>query len=406
MSSTSNVPAIVISSTGASVPQTSDVLNGVLEDLNTAFGGNLNITNVATPQGYLAENLTSYIQTANSAIVYLLNQIDPAYAEGRWQDAIGRLYFMTRNPATATVVTCQLIGQPGAVLPAGAVATDGVYLYSSLGTVSFNLSGTATVDFECSTLGAITCAANTLNKIAQVYPGWDAVNNPSAGVVGSDSENRVDFEYRRQQSVAENARDSLSSVRGTVFDVTNVLDVYAYENSTNSAVSVGATSYSVPAHSMYVAVVGGTDAEVAKAIWTKKPLGCGMSGNTNVTVYDTEAPSFPYPSYTITFERPIALPIYFVVNIGNYPNLPSDIVAQVKSAIIASFNGQDGGSRARIAADIYASRFYSNVTAISSTVRLISILIGTSASPTGSEVAVGIDRVPTTDTAHIVVNLI
>ena len=56
MSTSSNVPALTITDTGVVAPQTSDVLNGVLQDLNTAFGGNLNITNVGTPQGYLAEN--------------------------------------------------------------------------------------------------------------------------------------------------------------------------------------------------------------------------------------------------------------------------------------------------------------------------------------------------------------
>jgi len=59
--STSNVPSLEITSTGVSVPQTADVLTGVLSDLNNAFGGNLNITSPATPQGYLGENLTYYI---------------------------------------------------------------------------------------------------------------------------------------------------------------------------------------------------------------------------------------------------------------------------------------------------------------------------------------------------------
>ena len=134
--STSNVPSLTITDTGVTVPQTSDVLNGVLQDLNNAFGGNLNITNAGTPQGYLAENVTSYLTTYNAAITYVLSQIDPLYAEGRWQDAIGRLYFLTRNPATATVVTCDLIGSPGVTLAAGLLASDGTNTYKSLGSVT------------------------------------------------------------------------------------------------------------------------------------------------------------------------------------------------------------------------------------------------------------------------------
>lgn len=404
--STSNVPSITITDAGVSVPQTSDVLNGVLSDLNDAFGGNLNITNVGTPQGYLAENITNYLTTYNAAITYLLSQIDPLYAEGRWQDAIGRLYFMTRNPATATVVTCQLIGSPGVTLAAGLLASDGTYNYTSLGSVTFSSGGTASVQFACNTLGAIACPANSLTKIAQAVPGWDAVNNSSAGVAGNDVENRVDFEYRRQQSIASNANSTQQSIIGAVTNVSGVLDCYIYENFTGSAVTVGATSYSVPAHSIYVAVVGGTDDNVANAIFTKKSIGCNMAGNTTVSVLDTSSLASPKPSYSITFERPDGLPIYFAVNIGNHPMVPANITALVKQAIVATFNGQDGNDRARIASDIYASTFYQGILAISPYVKLVSILIGTTSTPTANEVLVGIDQVPTLDQSNIVVNLV
>ena len=54
MAEQTNVPAVEITDTGVSVPDTLSVLAGVLQDYNTAFGGNLNISNVATSQGYLA----------------------------------------------------------------------------------------------------------------------------------------------------------------------------------------------------------------------------------------------------------------------------------------------------------------------------------------------------------------
>ena len=110
--STSNVPSLQILSTGVSLPQSSDILNGVQSDLNNAFGGNLNVTTVGTPQGYLAENITYYLSNENALIAYMMTQFDPQTAEGRWQDAIARLYFLTRKSPTPTTVTCELIGQP------------------------------------------------------------------------------------------------------------------------------------------------------------------------------------------------------------------------------------------------------------------------------------------------------
>ena len=401
----SSVPNLTISATGVSVPETSAVLAGVLADYNAAFDGNLNITSEGTPQKHLADDTTYYIQLMNSLIAYVCNQVDPANSEGRFQDAIGRIYFLTRRAATATVVNAQCVGQPGATLPAGALASDGEFIYQSTGAATFNGSGLATVEFACQTLGPIPCPAGALTRIAQTSPGWDAVTNPSAGVIGQSVETRTEFEYRRGLSVAVNGKGSPGAIRGAVFSVDGVIDCYVIDNPTGVAVTFGATSYSVAAHSVYVAAVGGTDQAVADAIWSKKDVGCSMNGNTTVTVYDDTALSFPYPTYSIKFERPAALPILFAVNIANHPGLPADIVTQAKAAIIAAFTGADGGQRARIGSDIYASRYYAGVASIATTVRVVSIKIGTTTA-TLDEVLVGIDEVPTIDANDIAVNLV
>jgi len=406
MASTSSVPPLLITSTGVSLPQTADILTGVLTDMNNSFGGNLNTTSLATPQGYLSENLTYYITQLNANIAYVLSMFDPSTADGRWQDAIGRLYFLTRNPATATIVSCDLIGQPSASVPAGSLATDGTYNYTALGAYTFSSGGTVTGSFACTTLGAIPCPANSLNRIAQAVSGWDAINNTANGSIGNDVEDRTSFEFRRQQSVAGNAKSSVSSILGAVIEVPNVLDCFVYENFTNAAVTVGATSYSVAPHSIYVAAIGGIDLSVATAIWNKKSIGCAMNGNTTVSVTDTSSLSLPQPIYSIIFERPVSLPIYVVVNIGNHTGVPSNYAALTQQAIVAAFNGTDGSDRVRIASDLYASRFYAGISAISPYIKIISLYIGTSVAPTGTEVLVGIDKIPTITTANISVNLV
>ena len=53
---TTNVPAIQFTTAGIVVPEESAILTGVQEDINAAFGGNLNFTNLNTPQGQLASS--------------------------------------------------------------------------------------------------------------------------------------------------------------------------------------------------------------------------------------------------------------------------------------------------------------------------------------------------------------
>ena len=56
-----------------------------------------------TPQGQLASSFTAITGNANDTFVSMANQFDPAFAAGRFQDAIGRIYFIDRNPAPPTV---------------------------------------------------------------------------------------------------------------------------------------------------------------------------------------------------------------------------------------------------------------------------------------------------------------
>jgi len=114
----------------------------------------------------------------------------------------------------------------------------------------------------------------------------------------------------------------------------------------------------------------------------------------------------PYPTYTVKWETPASLPIYFAVSIANNSALPSNITTLVQTAIVNAFNGTDGGSRARIGSTIYAGRFYAGVAATDSNVEILSIYLGTAASPTGTSVDVGIDQRPTLDTANISVTLV
>jgi len=403
--SLSSVPKIQFTQAGLIVPAESDVLAGVQSDMNAAFGGGLNSA-LETPQGQLASSQTAVIGDKNNEFVYFTNQIDPQYADGRFQDAIGRIYFLTRKPATSTAVTVTLTGLAGTVVPAGTLAQDtSGNTYICTGDATIASTGTVTAEFQNIDTGPIPCAASTLTTVYQAIPGWDAITNDADGIMGSVVESRADFEYRRKNSVALNATGTPESIYATVYDLENVLDVYVIDNPKGIVVNKGVTNYPMLPHSVYVAVVGGLDADIAAAIWRKKDLGCDYNGNTSVTVKDESGYNFPQPTYEVTFERPVSLPIKFAVNIVNDPTLPSNIVDLVKASIIARFNGADGTNRERIGSSIFASRYYAPVSAVATNVAVVSILIGTS-TPTLTKVDVGIDQSPTLTASNIAVNLV
>lgn len=382
-----SVPAITFGPTGFVAPTEAAILTGVLADQNAAFGGDMNPA-LETPQGQLASSTTAIIGDTNDAFLALANGVDPAYASGRLQDAIARIYFLTRTPAEPTTTEALCTGLSGTVIPVGARAidTDGT-IWLATETVTIPIGGSVTVPFACSVTGPVPLPANSLNRIYQAIPGWDTINNATDGVLGNDVESRATFEARRAASVALNAVGVLPAIRASVLAVADVLDAYVTENDTAAPVVVGGVT--LAAHSLYVCVAGGAPLDVATAIWRKKNPGCAYNGDTTVVVEDDQsgyAP--PYPSYDVTFQTAAALPIIFTVTLADNQLVPADVQTLVRAAIVAAFAGVDGGPRAQIGATVFASRFYAAVASLGSWAQIRSIFVGSpttaAASVTGS----------------------
>lgn len=401
----SSVPPIQFTPSGLILPSDTDILAGVQIDINYAFGGGVNPA-LNTPQGQLASSETAIISDKDAQIALVVNQIDPQFSSGRFQDAIGRLYFMTRIPAASTVVACVLTGLADTVVPAATLAQDtSGNTYTLLASVTIGSGGTVMSSWANIATGPIACPTATLTRVYQAVPGWDAISNPADGELGNLVESPQAFEFRRQNSVAINGRGTTQSINAAVFAVPGVLDVYVIDNPSGNTVDTGSTNYPMLPHSVYVAVVGGTSAAIAQAIWSKKDAGCNYNGNTSVVVTDQDGYDFPFPSYTVKYEIPTPLPILFAVQIVNNSTLPSNIVALIQAAIIAQFNGTNGAARARIASLVIALSYAGVIASVATSVQLVSILVGTS-SATLTAVQVGIDQSPSISAGNISVSLI
>jgi len=469
---TTNVPAPVFGATGFIAPAESAILAGVQADQQAALGSNLNPA-LTAPQGQLASSQTAIIGDKNDQFLALANGIDPAYAAGRMQDAIGRIYFIERDPALPTVLQIPCNGLAGVVIPANSalIQDSAGNVYSCTATVTIPVGGSITASFACTTTGPIAVPASNGVSIYQAIPGWDSVTCAS-GVVGQNVETRSEFEYRRSQSVALNGQGSLPSVLGAVFDVSGVLDAYATENplSVQSGAvftgSISGTTLTVTAvasgtlaagqtvvgagvaqstlitalgtgtggagtyvvgvsqsvasesltaavggillapNSLYVGVSGGQAQAIGQAIWTKKSPGCNYNGNTSVTVQDPGPAIQPYspplPQYNVTYQTLSNTTVLFTIAMQSNPGVPSNAIALVQAAVLQSFTGADGGSRARVGAWLFASRFYANIAALGSWVSIYSIQIGVGAA-NANAILMNINQEPVCAASNITV---
>lgn len=398
-----NVPPPTFGDRGFIAPTEAAVLAGVQADINVALGGNVN-PGLSTPQGQIASTETAIIGDSNATFLYFSNQVDPAFNSGRFQDAIGRIYFMQRIAGAPTVVQATCRGLPDVPIPVGALAraTDGnLYLCQEAGTIG--LDGTVVLPFACATNGPIPAPVASVNQVYQAIPGWDSITNLADGVLGRNVETPSEFETRRAASVAMNARGILDSIQGAVLAIPGVIDAFVVENPLDTPVVIygffqfgesnGLTGFNSqpfyvgqPAlilgpHSLFVCVFGGETQAVAEAIWSKKAPGCGYNGNTTVQVVDpSPAYSPPLPTYFVTFQRPSIVDFSVLVTIQSNAGVPATAGAQIQQAIINAFAGIDGGTRAKIGSTVFASRYYGPVALLGAWAQIVSIKIGISGS--------------------------
>lgn len=392
------VPSPVFSPSGLVIPEATTILAAVGEEWNTALGGSLNL-DPTTPQGQLIASETAIIADKNEQFLELINNINPDTAQGVYQDAIGRIYFLDRKPATSTAVQCTCTGLVGTVIPSGALvqSTAGDQFQCVAGG-AIPAGGSITIPFEAVSTGPTLALAGTVSKIYQAIPGWDSVTNAADGALGEAVETRAAFEERRRNSVALNSTGSVAAVYANIFELPDVLDVVVRENITSSNASLDGVT--MPPHSLYCCVSGGTDADIAAAIFSRKSAGCDTCGSNANTIVSTFG-----ATYTIRFQRPAALPFKFSVSLVATPETPSNIVELVRAAIVSAFNGGDGGARARIGSTVYASRYYAPVASVAGS-PIVSLQIAAPlAGALGNSVVVGINKLPTLDPTNITVTL-
>lgn len=408
-----SVPDVTITENGLSVPEIADVLSGRLTDLVTALSVNNSTnglspsTSLSSPQGQIAMSDTEIVAQVYDKLLVLFNQINPDYASGRFQDGIGQIYFMERIAGAGTVVTATVTGAVGTIIPAGSTAIDSNgYIYATTSDTTIPAGGSTTIDFTNQTNGPIACAVGALSQIYRAVPGWDAVYNYSTGVVGTDTESRIAFETRRKDSVFRGSRNQDGSVRAALLATSGVLDAYVWSNREDATVNKGTTNFPILPHSIYISVYGGSDADVAGAIFGTYNPGANMNGDTTYTIMD-DSYQPPQPQYLMQWQRAVATPVYFRVTIDGSLNPPSDITSQVQQVIQNAFNGLvDGIPKSRIGSTISASRYYAPVIAIdSSSVSILSLTVSLDNSTFGASVTMGIDQVPTISASNIVVTI-
>mgnify|MGYP003455261689 FL=1 len=353
--------------TGFSADSVSDVRAQVAAEWKSAFRKDgtpeLN-TAPETPAGQIIDSQTASITQKDSELLYLANMLNPLKATGIFQDALAEIYFLQRKPAIPSSAVIKCTGLPGTVIPVSAqvMSTADDTVWQNTETQTIGADGTCECVFECQSAGLIPAAAGTLSRINTMVAGWDTAVNPRAATVGQNAETQGAFEARRYKSVALNSRGTIAAVYARVADCANVVSCIVRENKTNMPIEID--GYFIKAHSVFVSVVGGSDEDIAGAIYNSCSAGCDYNGNTTVSVTDSATKAVE----NVTFYRPDEYDVYVKVTLAGRDSLPDEYEKTVKSAVYNNFYGEStatigGNPILRVAPGdtVLASRFIPSV---------------------------------------------
>ncbi len=279
---------------------------------------------------------------AYSVAAAAYNSFSPLTAQG---DALSRnvkINGIARLVASYSTADLTIIGAPGAVITNGQAEDTLGQKWVLPASVTIPVDGLIIITANAATIGAVSAAADTINKIATPTLGWQSVNNVAAATPGDPVESDAELRIRQSRSTMIPSLSVMEGIEGGIASLPGVNRVRGYEND-SSATDVNG----LPAHSITFVVEGGLTQDIALVIAAKKTPGTPTTGTTVFTTTDDNG----IPN-VIRFHRPVVEEITVEVSLKALPGFSSATTELIKSAIADHINALDIGD------DIYVSKLY------------------------------------------------
>lgn len=314
-----------IDEAGLHISSYNDIRNSLVEEMRAIYGSDIYLDNDSQDyQMISAFALMAY--DVQQALLLAYNNISPATATGTGLDRVVALNGIRRAKASYSTCLVKLTGTAGTTISNGVVQDSRGIQWRLPEQVIIGDDGTTTVLATCTTLGRITAATGDINTIVTPTRGWTAVVNEAPAVAGVSQETDSTLRSKQKISTANPSNTVFEGTIGAVANVDGVVRYAAYENDTD-AIKDG-----LPPHSITMVVDGGTNEDVAQAIYLHKTPGCYTNGDieVNVTGSLTDIP--------IRFYRPHYVGTAVKVSIKPLTGYTDATASQIKANIYDYIN--------------------------------------------------------------------
>lgn len=296
----------------------------------------------STPDGLKMAHDAEIFYALDETLQQAYNSKDPNKAKRTDLDIVCSLTGTMRSSGSGSSVSLTLTATPGTQIFAGNrfESTINGSRWAIDQTVTADVSGTATVNATCTVVGPTQADAGTITRIVDVVAGLSAVTNSAPATPGTDAQTDEQLRVTRATAVGKPGNNQIDSMLGQLFGVDGVRRAKIYENDTDSAAVTTENPHGLPRHSIAVVVDGGTDSDVAMAIYLKKNPGASLYQAGTPFSVEVTSPNYPTNKKLVKASRPIYVDAILNITLVNDGTLPSTIAQEIKDAVVEFAQGE------------------------------------------------------------------
>lgn len=316
-----------VDSKGLHIPTYNDILEKLVASMKQIYGDDIYLDN-SSPDYQLLSIFALVQADTMQTMAYAYNARSPETAIGASLDSVVKLNGIKRKAASQSTCQVKITGTPFTQILNGAVKDRAGLIWDLPSNVVIDSSGVTYTVVTCRKAGAVSALAGDITQIETPTYGWISVENEVAAVLGNTEETDAQLRERQTISTANPSQTMLAGTKGAIAALKNVFRYAVYENDTNVESVTEDNPHGLPAHSVTCVVEGGTDEDVAEAIFLHKGIGCYTHGDVVVEYTDQN----DYIN-RIRFFRPDYKDVFVKVVIKKYTGYISSMTTKVREAV-------------------------------------------------------------------------
>lgn len=332
-----------ITEKGIQIERLNEIVERLTSHFRKIYGIGINLL-PDTPDGQLLGIIAQMKMDFEELAEAVYKQLDPDLATGAWLEQRAAYAGLVRRRAEYSYLRQVILtGEPFTMLYRGLTVSDkNRNRWLLIQDIRLDENGSARADFRSEEYGAFHLDTHHELAIETITLGLSKAVTSENSEVGLEEETDAQLRERFFISRAKNATNSVEAITGKIEELEDVKEVVVLENTTNKIDENG-----VQPHSINVIVNGGNDIDIANVIFQNKGAGCGLQGNTAVSLFRHEQ------SRVIKFDRPTSVNIQVLLHITRIKDQVEVDVEAIKTNL--------ANMRFNIGESVHLSRLYSPI---------------------------------------------